>query len=478
MHTNRFVKISSIFALIVAFALAITYGFYRYTGDTTHPHIGVPSGTRPVIPLVIIGSGPAGLSAALYGARAKVHTVVFEGPQPGGQLTTTSLVENWPGVGTVLGKKVIEAAREQAASFGALFSTEKVTSLDCSTYPYKLTTSDGAEIDALTIIVATGASPKKLDVPGESEYWGKGVTSCAICDAPFFKDKAVIVVGGGDSAAEEALQLIPFARTIVMLVRGDSMRASAIMQARLKDYPQITIRYNTAIKEVTGNGMHVTGVTLKTLEGESPLAIDGIFLAIGHTPNTELVAPWVKTTNLGLIALKPGRQETYRPGIFAAGDVTDGRYRQAGVASGDGIKAGLDALEFLRDHGYTDAMAVKLASRLYNPAKSARKPLESIENEQAFTDRVVRGGLPVLVDFYSDYCPSCDALLPLLERVAAERDGEIDVVKVNILNLPSIAKSYSINSAPTLVLFDGSKELRRSSGGLDMEKLEAFVGKK
>lgn len=463
-------------AIASALILLAATGLWQLLHKNTHtPTITVPAGDQSVIPLAIIGSGPAGLSAALYGARAKIHTVVFEGPQPGGQLTTTSLIENWPGVGSILGKKVIEVAREQAASFGALFSTEEIVSIDTKTYPYTLHTSSGTTLSAFTIILATGASPKRLNVPGEDEYWGKGVTSCAVCDAPFFKDKNVVVVGGGDSAAEEALQLVPFAKNITLLVRGDSMRASAIMQARLKDYPQIAVRYNSAIATISGDGLHVTGITLG--DGTS-MAIDGVFLAIGHTPNINLLKNSVTITPQDLIALQPGTQKTSLPGIFAAGDVTDGRYRQAGVASGDGIKAGLDALEFLREHGYIDTIAVKLSPRLYNPAKLARKPLESIESEQQFTDRVVHGALPVAVDFYSDYCPSCDALLPHLERLAAAHDGSIDIVKVNIMHLPSIAKAYTVTAAPTIALFENGTEIQRKSGSITPEALEALITSK
>lgn len=470
MYTHRpYTYLAIAAALISVAATSLWYFLYKNSNPIA---ITVPTGDQKVIPLAIIGSGPAGLSAALYGARAKIHTVVFEGPQPGGQLTTTSLVENWPGVGSVLGKKVIEIAREQAASFGALFSTEEIVAIDCKTYPYTLHTSSGSTISAFTIILATGASPKRLNVPGEDEYWGKGVTSCAVCDAPFFKDKNVVVVGGGDSAAEEALQLVPFAKNITLLVRGNAMRASAIMQARLADYPQIAIRYNSAIATISGDGMHVTGITLA--DG-TQLAIDGVFLAIGHTPNIELLKNSVTITSQSLIALQPGTQKTSLPGIFAAGDVTDGRYRQAGVASGDGIKAGLDALEFLREHGYIDTIAVKLSPRLYNPASLARKPLETIETEQQFTDRVVHGALPVIVDFYSDYCPSCDALLPHLERLAAAHDGSVDIVKVNIMEIPSIAKAYAITAAPTIALFKNGAEIQRKSGSITPEALAELI---
>jgi thioredoxin reductase (NADPH) len=469
INHRSFLTYSTVAALIlISTAAVVWHSILRHSS----PAITIPTGTNPVIPLAIIGSGPAGLSAALYGARAKIHTVVFEGPQPGGQLTTTSLVENWPGVGSVLGKKVIEIAREQAASFGALFSTEQIVAIDCSHYPYTLETNSGTKISAFTLVLATGASPKRLSVPGEDEYWGKGVTSCAVCDAPFFKDKDVVVVGGGDSAAEEALQLVPFARNITLLIRGETMRASAIMQARLQDYPQIKIRSRSSITKITGDGMRVTGIDLS--DGTT-LPIDGVFLAIGHIPNIELLKNTVSLTKQNLIALKPGTQKTSLPGIFAAGDVTDGRYRQAGVASGDGIKAGLDALEFLREHGYIDTIAVQLSPRLYNPADHARKPLESIESEELFSNRVLNNALPVLVDFYSDYCPSCDALLPHLERFAAQQDGTIDVVKVHITNLPSISKTYTITGAPTLILFENGSEIQRISGLITADKLAQLV---
>lgn len=411
---------------------------------------------KNILPLAIIGSGPAGLSAALYGARFNIHTVVFEGPQPGGQLTGTSDVENWPGISRMLGSRIIDKLRNQAGQFGVLYSDATIQSVDLTQWPFTLTTDDGTEIKALALILATGAAPKKLDVPGESTYFGKGVTSCATCDAPFFEQKSVFVVGGGDAAVEEALQLASYAKSITILVRSDKMRASHAMQQRLQAYPHISIRYNTKVLEVLGSGEVVTGAKIVT-DGQSPeeVAIDGIFLAIGHIPNTHLVKPHVATDAHGFIQLvEPHRQLTSVPGVFAAGDVADSHYRQAGIASGDGIRAAIDAAAFLRDNGMDDAFWKQCELSHFNPDEGKSFPdLHVIATQKDFEAHVLRSTLPVVVEFSTAACPSCIQIKKHLGAVAAMFEGRLTIVVVDGTAAPELMKQFGITKAPTVLAF-------------------------
>lgn len=404
-----------------------------------------------IVPVAIIGSGPAGLASALYCARGGVHTVVFEGDHPGGQLMETSWVENWPGMTKRLGPDLIKGARQQALEFGALFASETVKHIDFGHWPYVLEMASGLKVEALSVIVATGATPRRLNVPGESEYWGKGVTTCATCDAPFYKDASVVVVGGGDAAVEEVLQLIPYAKNITVLVRGDAMRAQAKNRDRLKAYEKVTIRYRTEIAEIRGDGTHVTGVSVVSGGVHEDLAVTGVFYAIGHTPNVELFQYSPVKLNAYECILVLSSQETTVPGIFAAGDVADSRYRQAGVASGDGIKAGLDAAAFLRDLGYDEVLEQKMATQLYTPEGGlARKALTGIKTVKEL-DKIIAKNKTVVLDFYTDSCPSCMQILPILELWAAKK-ADAAFIKVNVLEGPEIADRYEVSSAPLLIV--------------------------
>jgi len=307
-----------------------------------------------VIPVVIIGSGPAGLSAALYAARAQVKTVVFTGPMIGGLLTETSFIENWPGVRKIRASDVMATLRAQAEEQGALIKEEAIASVDVSARPFRLMTESGQEINAATLIIATGATPKVLGIPGEKEYWTRGVSSCAICDGICYRGKNVAVVGGGDSAIEQAVHLSAYARQVTIIVRGDALRAASVMQKKIHDYPNILFLFNKQVCEVCGNGENLTGLILRDTLSDTveTVPVDGLFLAIGHTPNTSLIRGQVDLTDNGYIVLSGRSQKTSREGVFAAGDSADSVYRQAGVAAGDGIKAALDALAFLRSGSF------------------------------------------------------------------------------------------------------------------------------
>lgn len=469
-------------AIIVGAAIAVSITWWQKNVHT--PTISIDmrmlSGMNNVIPLAVIGSGPAGLSAALYGARGKTYTVVFEGKKPGGQLTGTSYVENWPGIKKMLGNDIINGLREQAQSFGAKTIHDTIVKADFSRWPFELTTEDGIKVHALTVIIATGANPRKLGVQGEEEFWGRGVTTCAICDAPFYQDSDVVVVGGGDSAVEEALQLAPYAKNITILVRGTAMRASAAMQDKLKEYKNISVRYETSIKAIKGDAKHVNAIDVATKDQTMTMPIDGVFLAIGHKPNTQIFKDIITLNDHGYIVLKPQHdheQMTSVAGVFAAGDVADYHYRQAGVAAGDGIRAALDALEFLREHNFTESLAVEYASQFFDPRSQERLPLEHISTQKEFNQRVLQSPVPVILDFYTQYCPTCLQMLPIVEQIAAQFKNRATFYKVDALAFKELAAELVIPTVPMLIVFKDGKLVARSKEIMNRAQLQEFVEK-
>jgi thioredoxin reductase (NADPH) len=302
------------------------------------------NGTRDVI---IVGSGPAGLTAAVYGARADLEPLVLEGLEAGGQLMLTTDVENYPGFSDgILGPELMERMRKQASRFGAELVAEDVTSVDLSGRPFRVTTAADT-FRTRSLIVATGASAKRLNVPGERELLGHGVSTCATCDGFFFRDQELLVVGGGDSALEEAIFLTKFARKVTVVHRRNTLRASKILQDRAFENPKIDFIWDSTVDHIFGNGK-VDGARLKNLKtgAETDVAVGGVFVAIGHIPNTELFEDQLELSG-GYIVTEPGGSATSVPGVFAAGDVVDFRYRQAITAAGMGCMAAIDAERYL-----------------------------------------------------------------------------------------------------------------------------------
>jgi len=303
------------------------------------------------VKVAIIGSGPAGYTAAIYAARAGLDPVLYAGGQPGGQLTTTTDVENFPGYPEgISGPQMMIDLLNQAQRFGTKVKYSMVTKVDFSGYPHKLTIDDKDEVEAESVIIATGASAKYLGLPSEKEFANKGVSACAVCDGYFYRGMNVAVVGGGDSAAEEATYLAKLCPKVYLIVRRDEMRASTIMQNRVKNSPNIEILWNTEVEEITGNdsveAMHI--VNNKTNE-KKEIPIQGFFLAIGHQPNTGVFKDYLELDEAGYIKVKPGSTKTNIEGVFATGDAADKVYRQAVTAAGTGCMGALDAEKFLAE---------------------------------------------------------------------------------------------------------------------------------
>jgi len=303
--------------------------------------------------VVIIGSGPAGLTSAIYTARALLKPLMIEGEMPGGLLTTTTEVENYPGFEKgIFGPELMLEMRKQAERFGTRFITENVTKVDFSARPFKVWVGDKL-IQSRAVIISTGASSKLMGIPSEKTYWAKGVSTCATCDGAFYKNLPVCVIGGGDSAMEEANFLTRFASKVYIIHRRDSFRASKIMADRALGNPKIEPVWNSVVEEIVGDGKLVRKVRVKNLKDNSTrdIEVEGVFVAIGHQPNTELFKNVIDMDENGYIVTKPNSSKTNIAGVFAAGDVQDHVYRQAITAAGSGCMAAIDAERWLEAQG-------------------------------------------------------------------------------------------------------------------------------
>lgn len=314
-----------------------------------------PTGDAEHIKCLIIGSGPAGYTAAIYAARANMKPVIIQGMQAGGQLTTTTEVDNFPGYpeGTD-GTAMMEDLKKQAERFGTEVRWGTITETDLSGKVHKVIVDGEKVITADTLIIATGATAKYLGIPSEEKYRGGGVSACATCDGFFYRGKDVAVVGGGDTAAEEATYLANLCKKVYLIIRKDHLRASKAMQKRVFDTPNIEVLFEHNTKEIIGDGNVVQGVKLIKRQGQADekeveIKVDGFFLAIGHTPNSGIFKPYVDTDETGYIITKPGSTRTNVPGVFACGDVQDHIYRQAITAAGSGCMAALDAERYLAE---------------------------------------------------------------------------------------------------------------------------------
>jgi len=298
--------------------------------------------------ILIIGSGPAGYTAAIYAARAGLKPVLCTGSQPGGQLTTTNDVENFPGYPEgINGPQMMVDLQKQAERFGTKVFFSQVTSVDFSSYPLKVTVDEKQIIEAESVIVATGASAKYLGLPSEQTFANKGVSACAVCDGFFYRGKEVAVVGAGDSAAEESTYLAKLCSKVHLIVRRNEMRASKIMQQRVKNTPNIEIHWNTQTEEILGDENGVTGIQVSTDGKVKVIPVQGFFLAIGHKPNTGIFNGQLELDEAGYVKVDPGTTKTSVEGVFAVGDVADRVYRQAITAAGTGCMGALDAEKFL-----------------------------------------------------------------------------------------------------------------------------------
>ena len=303
--------------------------------------------------LLIIGSGPAGYTAAVYGSRALLEPILVQGIQPGGQLTITTEVENWPGVKEIQGPDLMTNLEDHAKVAGTNIINDTIVNLDLKKYPFIAVSDTGNQYEADSIVLATGAQAKWLGLESEDKYKGFGVSACATCDGFFFRNEIIVVIGGGNTAVEEALFLTKFAKKVFLIHRRDSLRAEKILQERLFKNPKVELIWNSVLKEIVGieNPLSVEGIKIENLQNNKEIEIPckGVFIAIGHAPSNELIIDQLQTHNGGYVVTKPNSTETSIPGVFAAGDITDFKYRQAVTAAGMGCMAALEVEKFLSE---------------------------------------------------------------------------------------------------------------------------------
>lgn len=428
-------------------------------------------GKSNLLPVAIVGSGPAGLSAAVYTARAKIKTVVFAGHERGGQLAHIKHIENWPGKEKMTGSHIMKDLEEQAERFGTHIINQAVQKADLSRWPFKLWSDDGTEFHALSMIIATGSAPQKLPIPGISEYWAKGISTCAICDAPFNKDQDVLVVGGGEAGAELARQLSAYAKKVTLITQEPFLTVCATVQDHLAACKNIEILYSTTLVRVDGDTQTATSATIKSIPSgvQTKLPIKAIYLGVGYQPNSALFKPAVKTDKEGYIIVNGRSQKTSIEGVCAAGSVEEKGYSKAGIAAGNGMKAALDIWHFLESKGINTPELAKLEPAFYKNPHEHTSSLKPIKTIQEFNTLIEKSKTPVIVDFFATYCPSCVYVLSLLEKLAASKQTAKNAAKaaplyfysVDVDQAPAIAQKLGISTIPAVVVFDKGKEQKR-----------------
>ncbi|PMB53901.1 thioredoxin-disulfide reductase [Fischerella thermalis CCMEE 5201] len=432
--------------------------------------------------VVIIGSGPAGYTSAIYAGRANLKPIVFEGFQagglPGGQLMTTTEVENFPGFPKgITGPELMDLMKAQAERWGAELYTEDVIEVDLNQRPFTVRSTE-REFKTHSLIIATGATAKRLGLASEHQFWSRGISACAICDGatPIFHGAELAVVGGGDSAAEEAIYLTKYGSKVNLLVRSEKMRASKAMQDRVLSNPKIHVHWNTEPVDVFGNG-HMEGVTIRNSKTgeESKLHVKGLFYAIGHTPNTSLFKGQIELDEVGYVVTKPGSPETSLEGVFAAGDVQDHEYRQAITAAGSGCMAAMLAERWLSANGLIQEfhqVSQTPDNELEPQPTSNLTPtddefdLHATRHEGSYSLRKLfhESDRLLVVKYVAPGCGPCHTLKPILNKVVDEFDGKIHFVEIDIDKDREIAENAGITGTPTVQFFKNKELLKEVKG--------------
>lgn len=449
--------------------------------------------TNPTIEnIVIIGSGPAGYTAAIYAARANLKPLMFEGFQagglPGGQLMTTTEVENFPGFPEGLtGPKLMERMKAQAERWGTQCYTEDVTFVDFNQRPFTIRSSD-REVKAHSVIIATGATAKRLGLPSEQKYWNNGISACAICDGatPMFKGQELVVIGGGDSAAEEAIYLTKYASQVHLLVRSDTMRACKTMQDRVLNNSKIKVHWYTEAVDVFGENNRMSGLKVRNKQTgeETDLPAKGLFYAIGHTPNTSLFTGQLELDDVGYIVTKADSVATSIEGVYAAGDVQDHEYRQAITAAGTGCMAAMLAERWLS----ANELAQEYHQEVQTEVESKEEEKVVADTAETFDLNSTRhvGGYAlrklfhesdrlIMVKYVSPNCGPCHTLKPILNKVVDEYDGKIHFVEIDIDAEPEIAENAMVTGTPTVQFFKDKEILTQLKGVKQKSEYRQFI---
>ncbi|RAL48533.1 hypothetical protein DM860_005957 [Cuscuta australis] len=442
------------------------------------------SSGKSVENLVIIGSGPAGYTAAIYAARANLKPVVFEGYQvggvPGGQLMTTTDVENFPGFPDgITGPDLMDRMRRQAERWGAELYQEDVEFVDVKNAPFTVRSSE-RKVRCHSIIVATGATAKRLRIPREDEFWSRGISACAICDgaSPLFKGQVLAVVGGGDTATEEAIYLTKYARHVHLLVRRDHLKASKAMQDRVFNNPNITVHFNTETVDVVSNPKgQMSGILVRRVDTqkESVLEAKGLFYGIGHSPNSQLLEGQIKLDSSGYMLAEKGTTKTSVEGVFAAGDVQDHEWRQAITAAGSGCVAALSVERYLTSNNL-------LVEFHQKPTEEVKKDLTDRDVQEGFDITLLKHkGQYALRKLYhesprllcvlytSPTCGPCRTLKPIITKVVDEFEHDVHFVEIDITEDPEIAEAAEIMGTPCVHFFK-NKEMLKTLSGVKMKR--------
>lgn len=427
-----------------------------------------------VYPVVVLGGGIGALTSSLYLARAGLQPLVIEGKTPGGLLTQSHSIQNWPGELDIDGYALTDKVRKQAETNGARFRSEEVVAVDFSKRPYTIKTrlleeEEFREIRAESVIIAMGTQPNYLGVPGETGpngYWGRGITNCAICDGTLYRDQVVGVVGGGDAAVLEALYLSNIASEVYVFVRKNDLKAIEEKRVQtLLDKPNVKFVYNTSVQGIKGDGKKLTHVLLKTGDKDPvDFPLDGLFLAIGSTPNSSLFQNILKLDERGYISLKKD-QETYVEGVYAIGDIVDPVFKQAISAAGDGAKAALQAQQYVSDR--TNGLIAKQKKPKKEKSIPSMNEVIEIYSLEHFERELKTSDVPVVVDFYASWCGPCKRLSPMIEYSASQLSGRVKFLKVNVDKLYALSSSYEIRAMPTVLMFDSSGKLLERKVGSD-----------
>jgi thioredoxin reductase (NADPH) len=508
---------------------------YLKNWDTLSKNILKNSGNKylnNVATTVVIGSGVAGLSAAIYVARLGGVGVIICGENDGGQITKASLIENWPGVGPLPGIDIISGIREQVEKSGIYFVSSSVKLVSVDKYPYEITLSNGSKIYAFSIIVSTGASSLTLGCEGEDKYFGNGVSVCALCDAPFCNESNVIVVGGGDLACADALQVASYAKSVAIIVRSSEMKASKVLQDRVNKNEKIKVLYNTKVISILGNKGGISKVRLNGNGNIFDLSAQKVFIAIGTKPNTDFLNGILELDENGLIVCKDRTQETSIMGIFAAGDNCN-QYKQAGVASGEGIKAAIDSYYFLQEIGINNEVIENnpliwfkgksnidnsvdassgevnddlsdvdlqmrndledyvpvpdeiIASLSLNNADSAINSfdfnkiveIKTIDEYNDFLQYMQGYNGFYLLDLSASFCPACKVLHKALLEYIGQKD-HLPVASIVLDEVEGIMEIFNfVRSVPMVLLYRGNELIKKSVGAMSMDEIRNFLSR-
>ncbi len=432
-----------------------------------------------LIHVAVIGSGPAGVAATINPARQKYHTVAFQGPKPFGALGDSQVVENWPAIEKASGAEIMKSYKKQARGFNAHLVPLVVDEVDFSQWPYALHLNDGTTVHALTVICATGSTQSKLNVEGESTYWGKGVFSCGLCDGSFARNKNTTIIGGGDIAVQRALQLLPEAQTITIIVSEPQMTAHKSMLEKIKDLDKITILTNKQVTRICGDESSISHIELydPTTMETTQFKTSSVFLSTGLTPNTELFKDKLPLCTDGCIELLDSRsQRTSIEGIMAAGTVSDATYQQVPAITGDATKAGMDAIKLLSTWEFDGKRHTLYADKLYTPPVIPHPAIKHLVTYAAF-EKALKNKRPVLVELYAPGCPSCQKMEGPLTAVVEQYKDSLDFYKVDKEKLYDLVEHYDLDLIPAFLLFRNGELISRIEGCTTLALLRALVTK-